>query len=219
MGYPEPELGLVISYSYLWSEEAAAGHAEGRKTRPCAILLVIQQPEGEPPRVTVAPITHSPPHDSGVAIEIPTRVKRHLGLDSERSWVDRTSGYGARSSNSFRLLSIPGRKQRRTALRAIRIPRCRRACCRRAPRACAGSSTCLVGRVRAGQSGFIHDHDRETQPIQDLKQTSTTYIRVAVLESREEIDRDPRRGRQHRRCASHWRGAVLGRCGRDPTAN
>jgi hypothetical protein len=55
-GYPEPELGLVITYSYLWSEEAAAGHAEGRKTRPCAI-------------------------------EIPTRVKRHLGLDGERSWV------------------------------------------------------------------------------------------------------------------------------------
>jgi hypothetical protein len=70
MGYPEPELGLVISYSYLWSEEAAAGHAEGRKNRPCAILLVIQQAEGEPPRVTVAPITHSPPHDPGVAIEI-----------------------------------------------------------------------------------------------------------------------------------------------------
>lgn len=87
MGYPEPELGLVISYSYLWSEEAAAGHAEGRKSRPCAILLVVQKAEGEPPRVTVAPITHSPPHDSGIAIEIPTRVKRHLGLDSERSWV------------------------------------------------------------------------------------------------------------------------------------
>ena len=35
----------------------------------------------------MAPITHSPPHDPRVAIEIPTRVKRHLGLDSERSWV------------------------------------------------------------------------------------------------------------------------------------
>lgn len=47
MGYPEPELGLVISYSYLWSDEAAAGHAEGRKNRPCAILLVIQQAADE----------------------------------------------------------------------------------------------------------------------------------------------------------------------------
>lgn len=87
MVYPEPEPGLVISYSYLWSEEAAAGLAEGRKNRPCAILLVIQKSKGNPPAVTVAPITHSPPRDPEVAIEIPTRVKRHLGLDSERSWI------------------------------------------------------------------------------------------------------------------------------------
>lgn len=73
MGYPEPEPGLVISYSYLWSEEAAAGHAEGRKNRPCAILLVVQIAEGEHPIVTAAPITHSPPDDPGIAIEIPTR--------------------------------------------------------------------------------------------------------------------------------------------------
>lgn len=87
MVYPDPEPGLVISYSYLWSEEAAAGHAEGRKNRPCAILLVIRKSKGEPPGVTVAPITHSLPRDPEVAIEIPTRVKRHLGLDGERSWV------------------------------------------------------------------------------------------------------------------------------------
>jgi hypothetical protein len=37
--------------------------------------------------VAVAPITHSPPHDPNVAVEIPLRVKEHLGLDSERSWV------------------------------------------------------------------------------------------------------------------------------------
>ncbi|MDZ7644939.1 MAG: hypothetical protein U5K76_12420 [Woeseiaceae bacterium] len=40
MAYPEPEVGLVISYSYLWSDEAAAGHVEGRKSRPCAIVMV-----------------------------------------------------------------------------------------------------------------------------------------------------------------------------------
>ena len=43
-GFPEPEAGLVISYSYL-------------------------------------------AHDPNVAVEIPLRVKEHLGLDSERSWV------------------------------------------------------------------------------------------------------------------------------------
>ncbi len=37
--------------------------------------------------VRVAPITHSPPEDPVIAIEIPFPVKRHLGLDAERSWV------------------------------------------------------------------------------------------------------------------------------------
>jgi hypothetical protein len=89
-GYPEPQVGLVISYSYLWSEEAERGQVEGKKDRPCAIVLALENPEPEAVKrkhVVVAPITHSPPHDPNVAIEIPLRVKEHLGLDSERSWV------------------------------------------------------------------------------------------------------------------------------------
>lgn len=31
--FPEPQVGLVISYSYLWSEEAEHGQIEGRKDR------------------------------------------------------------------------------------------------------------------------------------------------------------------------------------------
>ncbi len=37
--------------------------------------------------VTVLPITHTPPHNPALAIELPTLVKRRLGLDDERSWV------------------------------------------------------------------------------------------------------------------------------------
>ena len=37
--------------------------------------------------MTVAPITHAPPRDPAVAMEIPPKVKQHLGLDSERSWI------------------------------------------------------------------------------------------------------------------------------------
>jgi len=55
MEFPQPEIGLVISYSYLWSDEAEAGHVEGRKNRPCAIVLVVQQVEGKAPVVTVVP--------------------------------------------------------------------------------------------------------------------------------------------------------------------
>ena len=81
MEFPQPEVGLVISYSYLWSDEAEAGHVEGRKNRPCAIVLVVQQTEGNAPAVTVVPITHSPHRNPEAAIEIPPAIKRHLGLD------------------------------------------------------------------------------------------------------------------------------------------
>jgi hypothetical protein len=89
-GFPEPRVGLVVSYSYLWSEEAEQGLVEGKKDRPCAIILAIDEPPSnaaQRKQVAVAPITHSPPHDMSVAIEIPLRVKEHLGLDSERSWI------------------------------------------------------------------------------------------------------------------------------------
>jgi hypothetical protein len=87
MEFPQPEIGLVISYSYLWSDEAEAGHVEGCKNRPCAIVLLVQQGEGKAPVVTVVPITHSPHRNPDAAIEIPHAVKRHLGLDDQPSWI------------------------------------------------------------------------------------------------------------------------------------
>lgn len=38
-------------------------------------------------QVYVLPVTHTPPSDPSLAIEIPLRVKRHLRLDDERSWI------------------------------------------------------------------------------------------------------------------------------------
>ncbi|WP_404356976.1 growth inhibitor PemK [Methylotuvimicrobium sp. KM1] len=86
MALPTPEAGLVISYAYLWSNEYKQGKLEGLKNRPCAIILVVQNEEGGK-KVTVAPITHTPPSNPDAAIEIPIKVKNHLGLDSERSWI------------------------------------------------------------------------------------------------------------------------------------
>ena len=37
--------------------------------------------------VTVLPISHAPPADPKLAVEIPAPVKRRLKLDDERSWV------------------------------------------------------------------------------------------------------------------------------------
>ena len=87
MAIPEPLPGLVISYSFLWSREHEAGAREGRKDRPCAIVVATMEETTEETRVIVEPITHHPPDNPHLAVEIPTKVKRHLGLDVDRSWV------------------------------------------------------------------------------------------------------------------------------------
>ncbi len=87
MPIPSPEPGLVISYSYLWHREHEAGQEEGRKERPSVIVLAVEREADGATLVTVLPITHSPPAHPALAIEIPAPVKRHLGLDAERSWI------------------------------------------------------------------------------------------------------------------------------------
>jgi len=83
---PDPEPGLVIRYSYLWLREHRQGQEEGVKDRPCAIVLAAR-PHDDHTQVIVVPVTHSPPDDFAEALELPGAVKRHLGLDSERSWI------------------------------------------------------------------------------------------------------------------------------------
>lgn len=92
MPIPNPEPGLVISYSYLWHGEYEARQEEGRKDRPSVIVLAVEQEADQTTVVTVLPITHSAPSDPKTAIEIPMQVKRHLGLDDRRSWIVVTEG-------------------------------------------------------------------------------------------------------------------------------
>lgn len=87
MAIPTPEPGLVISYAYLWSHEAEGGQEEGLKDRPCVIALSVRRQETGETWVTVVPVTHTPPQDPASAVEIPPSVKRHLGLDDQRSWI------------------------------------------------------------------------------------------------------------------------------------
>lgn len=82
MQIPDPKAGLVINYSYLWQREAAKGQEEGRKDRPCAVILAMHGKN-----VAVAPITHTPPQTGAEAIEIPPQIKKQLGLDEQRSWL------------------------------------------------------------------------------------------------------------------------------------
>jgi hypothetical protein len=84
---PTPVEGLVIRYDFLWQNEYQRGHMEGQKDRPCAIVIAVPEQNGAVERIIVAPITHAKPLEGVQAIEIPQKVKRHLGLDEERSWI------------------------------------------------------------------------------------------------------------------------------------
>jgi hypothetical protein len=83
---PKPESGLVVCYEFLWSHEAESGQDQGEKKRPSVVVLATKTKGGQT-SVTVAPITHSEPKSGSHAIEVPAKVKQHLGLDGERSWI------------------------------------------------------------------------------------------------------------------------------------
>ncbi len=86
MPLPRPDLGLVVSYAYLWNSEFEKGQEEGLKDRPCALVLSSRD-EGGDTIVAVVPVTHGPPERPEEAVEIPAVTKRRLGLDEARSWI------------------------------------------------------------------------------------------------------------------------------------
>ncbi len=88
MPLPAPVPVLVIRYSYLWQSEHLAAREEGEKDRPCAIVAALRPADdaGET-RVLVLPVTHSPPAQATLAVEIPAQVKERLRLEAERSRV------------------------------------------------------------------------------------------------------------------------------------
>jgi hypothetical protein len=76
-----------VRYAYLWRREHLKGREEGSKDRPCAIIAAVRPEGSEAFRVLVLPITHRPPEDARLAVEIPATVKQRLRLDGARSWV------------------------------------------------------------------------------------------------------------------------------------
>ena len=86
MSLPTPHPGLVVSYAYLWADESTRGRDSGVKDRPCAIVVARRVAEDRT-IVTVVPVTHAPPRDMKSALELPSALKAHLGLDAARSWV------------------------------------------------------------------------------------------------------------------------------------
>lgn len=86
MTFPVPVPGLVLRYAFLWSHEARSGIEEGAKDRPCAVLLTMLTRAGRDVAMVV-PITHTPPDNPDLAVELPQATKKRLGLDGDRSWI------------------------------------------------------------------------------------------------------------------------------------
>jgi len=81
-----PKNGDVIHYSYLWRDEDRRGLDEGQKARPAAVLAK-KEVGTENTRILVLPITHTPPSEPKIAIEISAQEKRIIGLDHEQQWI------------------------------------------------------------------------------------------------------------------------------------
>jgi len=89
---PNPELGLIVNYSYSFHRRTKVIGDAG-KNRPCLIAAVFPDRQ-EPLRTGILylPITHTKPgpEDEGIALSIDARYA--AGLDSARQWVLTSQG-------------------------------------------------------------------------------------------------------------------------------
>ena len=111
MSLPPPRVGLVIRYAFLWSHEAGRGAEEGRKDRPCVVVVAVRRQEAGEYQAIVAPITHEPPADPDSGIELAPDMSRLLGLDAGRQWL-RFDELNRFTWPGFDLRPIPGRGRR-----------------------------------------------------------------------------------------------------------
>jgi hypothetical protein len=80
-----PPVGSVIGYEYLWQSQRR-DREDGAKTYPAAVILSISR-EGNGDLAYVLGISHSPPVEGQRAMLVPAKLKRHLGLDAQPSWI------------------------------------------------------------------------------------------------------------------------------------
>jgi hypothetical protein len=82
-----PKAGAVIRYPYLWARQAGYGETEGRKPRPCAVILALSTEQGQT-ELRLCAVTSQPPQGHNHAVEIPAIEKRRAGLDGDMAlWV------------------------------------------------------------------------------------------------------------------------------------
>ena len=80
--YDDIQSGSLIDYQFLWHRESLNGETEGRKSRPCAVVLRLRN------SFLIMPVTTKPPLGNALAIPFPEiealRLKLERGI---RRWV------------------------------------------------------------------------------------------------------------------------------------
>jgi len=82
-----PEEGDVWNYPYLWAWQGDRGETEGRKSRPCALVVSVAVTEDET-RLFFLAITTQKPSADRRAIPIPETERHRANLATDRQlWI------------------------------------------------------------------------------------------------------------------------------------
>jgi hypothetical protein len=85
MPIPSLELGLVVRYEYLWHRRRDASTAD--KYHPACVIATFRNEGVAEDFVVYLPISHTPPADGEVGVELSSHAKRVAGLDSAPQWL------------------------------------------------------------------------------------------------------------------------------------
>ncbi|GAB2188324.1 hypothetical protein LAB1_56350 [Roseibium sp. LAB1] len=81
----DPETGLVISYSFLWSRENAKGEEQGRKARPTCVVVPLTSKSGD---VVLFPLTTKDPGVGRLCLRVPETERKRLKLRGDTPcWI------------------------------------------------------------------------------------------------------------------------------------
>jgi hypothetical protein len=81
----EPPIGNLVAYEYLWLSQQNT-REDGAKVYPVALIFAKKIIASVTLAYAVG-MSHKPPDASEKAIEVPRKLKRHLGLDEDPSWI------------------------------------------------------------------------------------------------------------------------------------
>ena len=75
MGYDDIQSGSLVDYQFLWHQESLRGEIEGRKSRPCAVVLRLRN------SFVIMPVTTKRPNVNTLAIPFPEIEAERLHLE------------------------------------------------------------------------------------------------------------------------------------------